>query len=112
MKILLVEDDENILEVLTIYLESEGHFTVQANTSKKASAIIKSISFDLAVVDMLMGNEDTSLLIQELKYLDVKILVMSAGNLGPLFAKRHNCPFLGKPFELENLETLLTQNLN
>ncbi|MEG0156358.1 MAG: response regulator, partial [Anaerovoracaceae bacterium] len=51
-KILLVEDDINIVENLTVLLEGEGYKVERAMGQVEALALIGKESFDLALLDI------------------------------------------------------------
>ena len=58
MKILLVDDEKDILEFLSYNLEKEGYNVLTANNGKKALEIAKSILPDLIVLDVMMPEMD------------------------------------------------------
>jgi DNA-binding NtrC family response regulator len=53
--ILLVDDDDMILTVLSVYLRSEGHDIVTALDGNKAMAIVQSTQLDLVISDLRMN---------------------------------------------------------
>ncbi|HFI0464370.1 TPA: response regulator transcription factor [Streptococcus suis] len=60
-KILLVDDDKEIVELLNIYLQNEGYDVRKAYNGQEALDIIKTEALDLLVLDIMMpkvtGNE-------------------------------------------------------
>ncbi len=54
--ILIVEDDSDILEVLKLMLEYEGHKVVTAKRGAAALAVAREKSFDVAVLDISMPD--------------------------------------------------------
>ena len=58
MKILLVDDEKDILEFLTYNLEKEGYNVVTADNGKKALEIAKKILPDLIILDVMMPEMD------------------------------------------------------
>ena len=58
MKILLVDDEKDILEFLTYNLEKEGYNVVTADNGKKALEIAKRILPDLIILDVMMPEMD------------------------------------------------------
>lgn len=58
MKILLVDDEKDILEFLTYNLEKEGYNVVTAHNGKKALEIAKRILPDLIILDIMMPEMD------------------------------------------------------
>ena len=58
MKILLADDEKDILEFLTYNLEKEGYNVVTADNGKKALEIAKKILPDLIILDVMMPEMD------------------------------------------------------
>lgn len=58
VKVLLVEDDDEIVENLTEYLQTEGYQVKPAGTQKEAMEILEKESFDLMLLDVTLkqGN--------------------------------------------------------
>lgn len=55
-QILLVEDDRSIVEHLTEFLEKEGFSVKSAKTQKAALEMVRSDSFDLALLDVSLAE--------------------------------------------------------
>lgn len=54
-KILIVDDDPNIREVLSVLLGSEGYAVIQAENGEAALSVVESgISLDLVILDIMM----------------------------------------------------------
>ena len=58
MKILLVDDEKDILEFLKYNLEKEGYNVVTADNGKKALEIAKRVLPDLIILDVMMPDMD------------------------------------------------------
>jgi CheY-like chemotaxis protein len=78
-RILIVEDDWAILEVLKLMLEDDGHVVVTAEQGRQAIAAVASKSFDLVLMDISMpginGIEIAQRLRAETKTHDVLIVI-------------------------------------
>ena len=57
-KILLVEDDINIVNHLSSFLEKEGFLITYVDGQKKAIELIKNQHFDLALLDISLKEVD------------------------------------------------------
>ena len=55
-KILIVEDDRSLLELLKHCLESEGYMIVTAETGASAMNWLKESRFDLALLDLMLPD--------------------------------------------------------
>ena len=53
-KILIVEDEQDIAELLRLYLESEKYSIIIADDGIDALKIINTTSIDMAIVDIMM----------------------------------------------------------
>ena len=57
--ILIVDNDPDIINQLTIVLESEGHRVVAAGNREEAEEAILSVRPDLAILDVMMEEMDS-----------------------------------------------------
>ena len=57
-RILIVDDDVNICDLLEIYLEKEGYKVYKANSGVDALKIFKERQLDLIVLDVMMPEID------------------------------------------------------
>ncbi len=56
--LLIVDDDRRIRQLLSRYLSEQGYRVTTAGTAADATACLKSISFDLIVLDVMMPGEN------------------------------------------------------
>ena len=56
--ILIVDDDENIRNLLSIYLENEGFNTIKAENAKEALEILAEKEIELILLDIMMPQID------------------------------------------------------
>ena len=110
-KIMVVDDEEDILELVTAILEADGFEVRTFDNAKKAlDELEKGDRPDLLILDIRMpqmSGYDFCKAVRENKELDgLKIVVFTASsNLGESFLKlNHNVVgFIGKPFENKKL---------
>ena len=57
-KILIVDDDENISEILNMYLESSGYTTKIASTGKRAQELFLEYNPNLVLLDVMIPGID------------------------------------------------------
>lgn len=78
-QLLIVEDDEEIASILKSYLEEKGYQTFHAADGNSASAMMKSRTFSLILMDMMLPYKSGGELIAELReYSDTPVIVISA----------------------------------
>lgn len=57
-RILIVDDDKNICELLRLYLEKEGYETYMAHDGESALQVFDEKPFDLVLLDVMMPRVD------------------------------------------------------
>ena len=57
-KVLIVEDEKSIAEILEIYLENENYEVHKCFSAEEALKCIESIKFDLAILDVMLPMRD------------------------------------------------------
>ncbi len=81
-KILVVDDDPDLVESVTIMLESKGYDVIQAYGGLEGLEKAKKESPDLIVLDVMMPDKDGFKVCSELKgdpqYADIPILLLTA----------------------------------
>jgi DNA-binding response OmpR family regulator len=83
-KILVVDDDPDILDAVTMILESQGHKVVTARDGIEGLATLKAEHPDLMILDLLMPKMDGFAVCKELqdprwsKYKDIPILILTS----------------------------------
>lgn len=105
-RILLVEDEENILETIKLNLEFEGYDVETASDGELALNKTKSERFDLIVLDIMLPRLDGFAVCQAVRKTDstTPILFLSAKNTVQdkiAGLKMGGDDYLTKPFNLE-----------
>jgi len=78
-KILIVDDDENICELLRIYLEKDNFETLVANDGRKAVELNEKHSPDLILLDIMLPELDGWQVCREIrKTSEVPIIMLTA----------------------------------
>ena len=83
-KILVIDDDPDILDALTMILESQGYAVVTAQNGLEGLARLEAEKPNLMILDLLMPKMDGFALYRELqdpkwsKYKDMPILILSS----------------------------------
>ena len=108
MKVLLIEDKENYLELLKDILESEGIKSVGVTTGKEGVRKIREERFSAIVSDLFLPDIDGFEIIEETKkrYPDLPIIIITAFSSierAVEAMRRGAYDFIPKPFEPEHL---------
>lgn len=78
-KVLIVEDDIDIVELLRLYLESSNYIISAASDGLMALDILKKEKIDIALVDIMMPKMDGYTLIKEIRKIsNIPIIIISA----------------------------------
>lgn len=79
MKILIADDDRNIVELLRLYIEKEGYTTVTASNGKEAIETFNKSKPDLIILDVMMPEADGWQVCKEIrKTSNVPIIMLTA----------------------------------
>ncbi len=118
--ILVVDDDLQVLEVVSEMLRLEGHEVTTAVNGREAVSKFKAGSFDLVITDLIMPEREGLETIVELKSSgrSVPVIAMSGGGrVGPT-DYLETAQFIGanatlaKPFARSELIQIVTNLLN
>ena len=80
-KILIVDDDIDMLEQVAIILKAEGYQVIQAQGQKEGEEALLTTIPDLAVLDLMMENMDSGfVLCHQIKHLypDTPVILLTA----------------------------------
>jgi CheY-like chemotaxis protein len=104
-RVLVVDDDPSIRELLSAALEDDGYEVVPAANGQDALAICARWRPDVIVLDLMMPVMDGWTFAKRLKEVDdIPIVVLSAANDLERHAKNLGAAFVvGKPFDLDQL---------
>ncbi|MCQ2451436.1 MAG: response regulator transcription factor [Clostridia bacterium] len=106
-KILIVDDDRNICELLRLYLEKDGFSTIVANNGAQAIEFVKKYSPDLILLDIMMPELDGWQVCRMLrKEYDTPIIMLTAK--GEVFDKILGLElgaddYISKPFDTKEV---------
>lgn len=106
--ILLVDDDESILRLLSKILLSENHRVTTTMNGTEAIELFKSGKFDLVITDMYMPEMDGLDVIRNLKDIEVNIPIIvltAAGSVGNVVhsLKLGAFNYMTKPFNVNEV---------
>lgn len=80
-KILVIDDDIDLLDHITLILKTDGYEVVQAQGQEEGEAAIRSTTPDLAIIDLMMENMDSGfVLCHQIKRLhpETPVIILTA----------------------------------
>jgi DNA-binding response OmpR family regulator len=109
MRILVVDDEKNILKLYQAELEDEGYEVVTANSGREALEVFDRESPDLVTLDILMPDMDG---IQVLRYLkekkpSVPVIMLTAYDYRDDFSVWVSDAYVVKSSDLTNLKATI-----
>jgi len=116
-KILVVDDDSSIVEILQFLLIKEGHTVCVARNGKAGLEMAKNEHPDLMILDVMMPEMDgfsvSGELLKDPAGRRIPILILTAkGNMRGIFAMVPNVSaYIDKPFEPDQLLEVVRQTL-
>jgi len=114
MKVLLVDDDPAILEILADMMAIFGHDYVTAMNGAEAIEKLKHDFFDLVLTDMMMPNMDGMELLKHInaKYPNIKVMVVTGYDRAFTYTdviRAGASDFISKPFNTDELEAKINR---
>ena len=119
-KILVVEDDLEVMDVISQILVLDGHETEVCQNGRMALAKLAESGYDLIITDLLMPEVDGLEFLLELKRQQSSVPVIAVsgglGSRGTDFLEHAKMlgagATLGKPFRASELLALVNEQLN
>ena len=107
-KLLAVDDDWNLLKIITMRLESMDYEVTAARNEEEAKQAAATQSFDLAVIDLQLGQQDGISLMEELRPMcpGMPVIILTAhGSIESAVEamRRGAYTYLTKPFDAREL---------
>ncbi len=109
MRILLVEDEENIRKVVKLNLELDAYEVVTTDNGKDAMKYFHEQHFDLIILDIMLPEISGLQICEQIRLTDTEtpIIFLTAKDTPPdrvLGLKKGADDYLSKPFNLEELQ--------
>ena len=106
-KLLIVDDDRNICDILKMYFENEGYKVKTANDGAEGVSCFKMFEPDLVLLDIMMPKKDGWQVCREIREVSSKPVIMITAK-GEVFDKVLGLElgaddFIVKPFDMKEL---------
>ncbi len=77
--VLIAEDDEDIIQVLRLYLKNEGYRVLSATDGASALELVRTHKIDIGIFDILMPKMNGYELVQKVReFCNIPIIILSA----------------------------------
>lgn len=112
LRILLVDDDVEVLRLLGRHLESQRHDVAMAGDGDEALGVLRRKVFDLLIVDRAMPRMGGDVLVQQVREQGLPMPILMLTGLGDLVPDGGGAPagvtqVLSKPVALDDLDRAL-----
>jgi diguanylate cyclase (GGDEF)-like protein len=118
-KILIVDDEPTIVELLEEHLQSEGYDTEHAYSGEEALQVLDRSTPDLVILDLMLpgmdGYEVCRLMQQDTRLNHIPVIMLTARNAVPnkvLGYQRGADDYVVKPFDTEELSVRVRAQLH
>jgi two-component system response regulator PilR (NtrC family) len=115
-KILVVDDEKSMREILEIFLKSEGYGVTVANNGESALGAMKYDSFDLIITDMKMPKVGGLELLKNVKEISPETVVVIITAFGTTESaveamKLGAFDYITKPFQMDDIRLVVKNAL-
>lgn len=115
-KILVVDDDEGVLDAISLILEEAGYSVDTSLKGEETYRIIDSFKPDLILLDVLMSGNDGRVICKKLKKTEstrrIPIIMISAHPTAEADSLEYGAQdFLAKPFDTQDLLKLIKKHI-
>lgn len=111
MKILVVDDEKNILKLYKAELEDEGYEVITANSGKEAIERFEKDTPDLVTLDILMPDIDGIRVLRQMKEMrpNVPVIMLTAYDYRDDFSVWVSDAYVVKSSDLTSLKSAIKQ---
>lgn len=111
-KVLVVEDEESLRELLCTIIEDLGHHVYGASNGKQALRILETEKPALVISDVMMPVMDGYTLLENIRLRNewkfIKVILISAAPINRLRAPWADA-YVSKPYNIDGIEHLVEQ---
>ncbi len=111
MKLLVVDDEKNILKLYKAELEDEGYTVITANSGKEAIELFEKENPDLVTLDILMPDIDGIRVLRQMKEMrpNVPVIMLTAYDYRDDFSVWVSDAYVVKSSDLTTLKATIKQ---
>ena len=116
--IMCVDDDQDLLDSMRIFLEKNGYAVIEANTAEEGVSLYKKEKPDFVLVDLMMEEVDAgTAMVKDLKAIGAEVPIYMLSSMGDTLSVSTPYSELGlsgvfqKPIDFNSLITILKEKL-
>ncbi len=111
MKVLVVDDEKNILKLYQAELEDEGYTVVTANSGKEAIEVFEKENPDIVTLDILMPDMDGIQVLRQMKEKkpQIPVIMLTAYDYRDDFSVWVSDAYVVKSSDLVSLKATIKQ---
>ena len=115
-KILIIDDDANIISLLTLFLQRNGSDVLSGQSAEKGLAFIRKQDFDLILLDIMLPDASGLDVLKRIKKIVPHVpVIMITGGCDLEIARKSlsegAVDYITKPFDLDYLHTTVIANM-
>ena len=115
-KILIIDDDQQIVDMLKAFLESEDYTVTSALTAEKGLAFSRKESFNLILLDVMLPDGNGLTVLNNLMKTssNVPVIMITGGSdieTAEKCLQSGAVDYITKPFDFEYLKTTIIANM-
>jgi len=114
-KVLVCDDDVDIIEIISIILGGKGYQVFSVNNSEDVKSEVSKVKPDVILMDLWLpevgGEQATKLLKSDKETAEIPVIILSASiNIQTIAQGIGADGYLSKPFETKDLIALIEQS--
>jgi CheY-like chemotaxis protein len=110
-RILLLEDDRGVVDLLSALLEDEGYYISSTASVADATQILQKTKVDLLIADIVLSDSTAFAVIDEAKRRNIAYLLMTGSRPYMAQLEANGELHLTKPFKLKDFTSQVLQRI-
>ena len=114
--VLIIDDDQQILDLLKLFVENNQCMAETAPSAEKGLAMVRKKEFDLVLLDIMLPDSDGLSVLKNIKKTApaIPVIMITGGNdvkVAEQCLAEGAADYITKPFDFEYLRTTVIANM-